>query len=328
MLKVLVGVCAYNIDDYIEECLNSIVKQDYPNYEIIVIDDGSTDKTPEIIDRIAEKCEKMRVIHKANNGLAAGREQIVYMVTHDEIICDAIYWVDADDFIDKGAITRSVKVMEETGADIVKTPIKDSDCKYVGTYTKDEYMRLLLSDTKIKANIIGCLIKKEVYKGVHHRIGFTNEDYYVSPFLVENVNKIVVDSERNYIYRAVRPGSITYEGRSKFKGFYPRAMHRAVRYKRYKDEYPSECQVVLKQFTDYACMALMYSKKGESRAEKVREKLAELSDDIMQSPIISGYKKWLTREILDDGIVVLPLSILHKFKGNIKTWKDRLRGNG
>ena len=63
-LLVSVIVPAYNVERYIETCIDSILKQDYVNVEVIAVDDGATDKTPEILDKIALQKEQVKVIHK------------------------------------------------------------------------------------------------------------------------------------------------------------------------------------------------------------------------------------------------------------------------
>ena len=316
-MKITVGICAYNVERYIRQCVSSVVKQTYKNIEIIIIDDGSLDKTGAILDEFAKEDERITVVHKKNEGHAAGREQIVQMMSGD-----AVYWVDSDDWIDEDAIKTSAGIMESTGADTVKTPIKDSDREYIGEYTRDAYMRILIPD-KIHANVIGCLIKKEVYKGVHHRIGFSNEDFYIFPYLTDNAKKIVVEDSHNYFYRVVRPGSITLEGRANFKGYYPRAMHHADRFLKYNDEFPEETRIILKRFTDFACMASLYAeKKDAEKRQNVIDCLKEIEPYIQNSDDISAYKKWLVKRILSDSPVLTVLRPLHKFRGNMKKRKE------
>ena len=75
MDKILISIVvpAYNIESYIGRCLESIIKQEYKNLEIIVVNDGSTDSTGEIIDRYAELDYRIKSIHKENGGLSDAR---------------------------------------------------------------------------------------------------------------------------------------------------------------------------------------------------------------------------------------------------------------
>ena len=70
---VSVIIPAYNIEDYIGRCLDSVLSQTYKNLEIIVIDDGSSDRTGEILDDYEKKNHRMKVIHKENGGVSSAR---------------------------------------------------------------------------------------------------------------------------------------------------------------------------------------------------------------------------------------------------------------
>ena len=74
--KISIVVPAYNIEHYIESTVKSICDQTYRNLEIILVDDGSMDHTPEILDRLAEKDNRIFVIHKRNGGVTSARQKI------------------------------------------------------------------------------------------------------------------------------------------------------------------------------------------------------------------------------------------------------------
>ena len=71
LLSVIIPV--YNVEDYLDRCIQSVVSQTYPNLEILVVDDGSPDRCPEICDAWAEKDPRIQVIHKENGGLSSAR---------------------------------------------------------------------------------------------------------------------------------------------------------------------------------------------------------------------------------------------------------------
>lgn len=73
-ILVSVIVPVYNVENYIEKCLESIVNQTYKNLQIILVDDGSTDKSGEICDKYVKMDERVEVIHKENNGLVSARK--------------------------------------------------------------------------------------------------------------------------------------------------------------------------------------------------------------------------------------------------------------
>ena len=73
--KVSVIIAAYNVERFIGKCVDSVLAQTFTDYEIILIDDGSTDQTPEICDRLAKKSKKITVIHQPNQGLSEVRNR-------------------------------------------------------------------------------------------------------------------------------------------------------------------------------------------------------------------------------------------------------------
>lgn len=71
MVSIIVPV--YNIQEYLPECIDSILAQTYPDYELILVDDGSSDRSGEISEEYAEKDARIKVIHKKNGGLTSAR---------------------------------------------------------------------------------------------------------------------------------------------------------------------------------------------------------------------------------------------------------------
>ncbi|MBQ2769164.1 MAG: glycosyltransferase [Clostridia bacterium] len=94
--KISVIVPVYNIVGYLEECVNTILKQTYPHLEIILIDDGSKDGSGELCDRLAEQDTRIRVIHKENGGVSLARN-----VGLDNATGDFVAFVDGDDYVDE-----------------------------------------------------------------------------------------------------------------------------------------------------------------------------------------------------------------------------------
>ena len=93
--KISVIVPIYNIDRYVGICIESIIRQTYKNLEIILVDDGSQDRSPEICDLYAEKDSRIRVIHKVNGGLVSARKAGLAIATGEYAS-----YVDGDDWID------------------------------------------------------------------------------------------------------------------------------------------------------------------------------------------------------------------------------------
>lgn len=109
-----VVVPVYNVEKYIEKCLDSIVAQTYENKQIILIDDGSTDQSGEICDRYAHKFSNIYVHHQKNVGLLESRKIGTSLAKGEYII-----WVDADDWIEPSYFAQMMKAMQESHVDIV-----------------------------------------------------------------------------------------------------------------------------------------------------------------------------------------------------------------
>ncbi len=104
----------YKIEKYIDKCLETVTNQTYDNLDIMLIDDGSPDSTPELCDKWAEKDSRIRVFHKENEGVSVARNLGLAQAMGDYICC-----VDGDDWIDTDMLENAVKAALESKADVV-----------------------------------------------------------------------------------------------------------------------------------------------------------------------------------------------------------------
>lgn len=98
-MKPLISIIVpcYNIDNYLYYCVDNILNQTYQNWELILIDDGSTDQTPQICDKYAEKDKRIKVIHKPNGGLVSARNAGYEIAKGDwHMYIDGDDWIDTD----------------------------------------------------------------------------------------------------------------------------------------------------------------------------------------------------------------------------------------
>lgn len=112
--KFSVIIPIYNVSKYLDKCINSVLKQTYQDYEIILVDDGSTDLSGEICDVYAKKDQRIKVIHKKNGGLSDARNAGM------GIACgDYYYFLDGDDYISERLLQITMNTIEEQQADMV-----------------------------------------------------------------------------------------------------------------------------------------------------------------------------------------------------------------
>ncbi len=107
-MKFSIIIPVYNVEKYIERCLLSVLNQSYQNYEVIVIDDGSKDKSGEICDKLAEKYERMLVKHIPNGGVSNARN-----IGLEQASGDYVWFVDSDDYIEKDALQKLTILIEK-----------------------------------------------------------------------------------------------------------------------------------------------------------------------------------------------------------------------
>ncbi|MBR0220739.1 MAG: glycosyltransferase family 2 protein [Synergistaceae bacterium] len=113
--KLSVLIPAYNVEKYLRKCVESVINQTYKNIEIIIVDDGSRDKTPKICNELADKYNNIKVIHQENQGTGKAREACFKASTGEYIT-----YIDPDDYIDTAAYGKVIKVLEDNDCDIVQ----------------------------------------------------------------------------------------------------------------------------------------------------------------------------------------------------------------
>lgn len=212
MEKISIIVPIYNVEKYLEQCINSIIEQTYQNLEIILVDDGATDNSGKICDEYLKKDNRIKVIHKQNGGLSDARNAGVEIATGD-----FIGFVDSDDYIEKDMYELLHRNMLKEGADISccnRFLVYENKIEVYGT---DEYYEVMNSSRAIEFScMIGYigisaytkLYQKELFDEIRYPKGKINEDMYTTYKLFDKANKVIYDATPKYYYRQ-RKGSIT-----------------------------------------------------------------------------------------------------------------------
>ena len=210
---VSVIIPAYNIEDYIGRCLDSIISQTYKNLEIIVVDDGSRDHTGEILDNYAKKDRRIKVIHKEKGGVSSARNKGIEVAEGDYI-----GFIDGDDLIEPEMYKILVDLLEEENADIAhcgyQMVFPDRVDYYHNTgkkkiQTTEEGLKDLLSGEIIEPGLVNKLYKKELIKNC--RLDETvkiNEDLLMNYQLFKLSQKSVYYDITPYSYM-IRSSSAT-----------------------------------------------------------------------------------------------------------------------
>ena len=197
----------YQAEQYLNNCLETIVHQTYDNLEIILVDDGSTDKSSLLCDEWAMKDTRIKIIHKKNEGRSIARNVGLNNATGDYIV-----FVDSDDWISNTMIEKLIKNLECTNADM-------SICQFINVFSdgrmkknttfnsgiklfnRKEFFSLLLKDDVITNHLWRVLFKRKMISGVKFPSQMDFEDIYTMPDLVRLCKKIVYTDDAEYFYR-------------------------------------------------------------------------------------------------------------------------------
>lgn len=169
LISVIIPV--YNVEEYLRECIDSVLSQTYENYEIILVDDGSTDSSGKICDEYAEKNDKISVIHKQNGGLSDARNKGLSVANGEYI-----YFLDSDDYIVAEAFEELVSVIKNDNSDFVFFDAKSFEDGNKSLNIEQRYIRKskyetakgedvlfkLLKNKEYHSSVPLCFIKKEV----------------------------------------------------------------------------------------------------------------------------------------------------------------------
>ncbi|MDF4191008.1 glycosyltransferase family 2 protein [Ligilactobacillus salivarius] len=217
MVKVSIGMPVYNVAEYLPQCLDSIIHQTFTDFEVIMVDDGSTDgKSFEICQEYTVRDKRFKLIHQENGGRSAARNTALKNMTGEYIT-----WIDSDDWVEPDYLKILVDTQIKTGADLVNVAHKgyrDGNiyvADYEGEYSRfPNYvipLRAAIHDTfwtSLNLTAIwGSLGTRELYKGVVFSENMDMEDQGTKFKLYFKANKIVALPDMLYVYRN-RQGSI------------------------------------------------------------------------------------------------------------------------
>ena len=212
LISVIIPV--YNVKDYIEKCVGSVIDPSFDDYEIILVDDGSTDgASPELCDKIAaEHPELIRVIHQENRGLGGARNTGIR-----EAKGEYLFFPDSDDTVMPGTVSILANKIKETGADIIAYNIMTDDGNGNRSPVASNYIE---SDKPFKLserpeyllslpNAWGRVWRKTLFtdNGIEYPGKVWYEDIRTSTKLFAKAESIVTIPDRLYIYLQ-RQGSI------------------------------------------------------------------------------------------------------------------------
>ncbi len=216
--KISIIIPIYNVEKYIDECVQSVLEQTYRNLEVILVDDASPDRCPKLCDQYAKEDQRITVVHQKNMGLSGARNTGLQYATGEYIL-----FLDSDDYLDKDFCEKTLMAAEETQADIVVGEISsvDENGKHLEgdnnlCFERNEVldnphaMQSLIEQTNMKGYAWGKLYRREVAEGITYPVGKVYEDRFTVPKYFHRAKCVCLCHGAVTFYR-MRDTSISHE---------------------------------------------------------------------------------------------------------------------
>ena len=212
MLDLTIIVPVYNVEKYLKKCIDSILEQTYTDFELLLIDDGSTDTSPKICDEYAKKDKRVKVIHQKNSGLSGARNKGIENSNGKYLL-----FIDSDDYIDLDYFEKLMTVATEE-VDIVISGKYYEDSNYnllkktgeikPGYISKEETLEKMLTFNEIDTSFCDKLFNRKLFNNILFPVGRYYEDLATAYKVIEISTKIYILGCPKYHY-ILRENSIT-----------------------------------------------------------------------------------------------------------------------
>lgn len=217
MPKVSIIVPIYNVEQYLAKCIESLLVQSLKDIEIILVDDGAIDKSPDICNEYALKDNRIRVIHKQNGGLSDARN-VGIEVAQGEYIA----FLDSDDWIEPRCYEFLYNHAIKQDADIAQCDYIEAYTEEVkiqlpniikeSTYTSVEALKLFYGEEYVKTVVVwNKIYRRKLFEHIRFPKGKIHEDEFTTYKVIHKANKLV-SSNVPMVYYRQREGSIMAQG--------------------------------------------------------------------------------------------------------------------
>ncbi len=212
LISIIVPV--YNVEKQLILCIDSLINQTYKNIEIILIDDGSTDKSKNICDEYGKKDKRIKIIHKRNGGLSDARNKGIDIAKGEYIL-----FVDSDDYVSNDIVELLYNNMIENECEIstcsfipfyegTKPDTSANNNKEISVFNTSQALEALLYQKNCTTSAWAKLYKTSLFKDIRYPLGKIHEDLPITYILFSKSKKIVISQEKKYYY-LLRKNSIT-----------------------------------------------------------------------------------------------------------------------
>lgn len=214
MPKISIIVPVYDVEKYINRCIESILAQTFMDFELILVNDGSPDQCGKICDKYAENDTRIKVIHKKNGGLSDARNFGLEIAQGD-----FVGFVDSDDYIESDMYEKLLEACEENNSKLAmcgRYKVLGEELQPIFSFKghkiweSREAIENLLTWNNIDSSACDKLFRRDLFEQIRFPVGKYNEDIYIMTQIIHQSEKIIHIGDAKYYYFH-RPNSITTE---------------------------------------------------------------------------------------------------------------------
>lgn len=207
VLSVIVPV--YNVEEYLSRCIDSILSQTFTDFELILVDDGSQDRSGEICDEYAQKDSRVKVVHKTNGGQSSARNRGLDLAQGTYIA-----FVDSDDYISRNCYEDNMKILlNDKTIDILEFPIYYEKGQSIQLFAipgyrndrhlyekKDIFLFWSNGGTGVRGFNVQNIYKMSLWESVRYKEGAIFEDCLIQSVILDKVSHVFLSGFGKYFY--------------------------------------------------------------------------------------------------------------------------------
>ena len=313
---VSVVIPIYNVEPYLKQSLDSVINQTYGNLEIILVDDGSTDKSAKICDEIAQTDSRVKVLHKPNGGLSEARNAGTTVCTGEYLL-----YLDSDDYLEPDAVEQLMLLRNAYNADAVMgnyfytysdhESLAEPDAGENSRYSRREAI-LLLMQGKLQTFAWGKLIRADVAKRHPFPVGKLFEDHFWTHLVFQDCETVVYTSKPMVHYRQ-RDNSISYTFNLSRLDIMDGWRERIAFL---RQEYPEMVEAYLRRCAgDAVSLAWLVLTRMNQNRKQGFVKIREFTEEYRLAGYSDGRVKMLLTSLTKSDILYAGLALLSRFLG-------------
>lgn len=316
-------VPVYNTEKYLDECISSILGQSFSDFELILVNDGSTDNSGNICDKYAQSDPRVRVVHTKNQGVVMARKTGV-----DMAVGEYVTFVDSDDWLDSGFYAPMIEKLEETGADVLicNTLIGDfgpslTTSLDAGFYDKSALKRYvyprMMYDTQtntmgIAPSLWGKLFRtgllKEAYSTADSRVTLGEDAMCTYPTLFRANSMYIFENTYGYHYRQNQVSMVDQCDMVLLQRVIALSMSLSSSFGAAEKEIKNQVDCHIAYTALYAVQQILLSNKEFCLSERIKKVKEFLENEVIKQAFVTAY------DVVSNSKIKLKIKLINQKK--------------